>query len=184
MLSAPPEPASTQPVTPSCKSNAGPSLLRPAWVWMSISPGATILPRASIVWGGVARDVGLYRDDLSASNRNVAYRIEPNRGVDDAPALDKEIVGRRESFWNVGEQRSATHAHELASVHHGRQPLSLDHRRGHAEKKSRSVFLVRSYLTTGIIDVSREATQPRAEKRDEFAAPHGLTPRPRITDQI
>src|SRR5215472_8696210 len=44
------EPASTQPVTPSCRSNAGPSLLRPAWVWISISPGATILPRASIVW--------------------------------------------------------------------------------------------------------------------------------------
>src|SRR5262249_8140379 len=50
MLSAPAEPASTQPVTPSCRSNAGPSLLRPAWVWISISPGATILPRASIVW--------------------------------------------------------------------------------------------------------------------------------------
>jgi hypothetical protein len=48
-LSAPPEPASIQPVTPSCKSIAGPSLLRPAWVWISIRPGATILPRASIV---------------------------------------------------------------------------------------------------------------------------------------
>jgi hypothetical protein len=61
--------------------------------------------------GGVARDVGLDRDDLAASDRNVAYRVEPNRGVDDAPALNKEIVGRCESFWNVGEQRSATHAH-------------------------------------------------------------------------
>src|SRR5262249_16144356 len=30
MLSAPAEPASPHPVTPSCKSNAGPSLLRPA----------------------------------------------------------------------------------------------------------------------------------------------------------
>ena len=38
--------------------------------------------------GGVARDVGLDCDDLSASNRNVTYRIEPNRGVDDAPALN------------------------------------------------------------------------------------------------
>jgi len=70
--------------------------------------------------GGVARDVGLDRDDLAAGNRNVADRIEPSRGVDDAPALDNEIVGRRASFWNVGEQRSRTRAHELASVHHGR----------------------------------------------------------------
>ena len=38
--------------------------------------------------GGVARDVGLDRDDLAGGNRNVAYRIEPNRGVDDAPALN------------------------------------------------------------------------------------------------
>src|SRR5215831_9281556 len=106
--------------------------------------------------GGVTRDVGLNRDDLAAGNGNVAYRIEPNRGVDDAPALDKEIVGRRASFWNMGEQRSPTRAHELASVHHGRQPLSLDHRRGHGEKKSRKVCLVRSYLITGI-DVSPAA---------------------------
>ena len=70
--------------------------------------------------GGVARDVGLDRDDLAGGNRNVAYRIEPNRGVDDAPTLDQEIVGRRASIWNVGEQRSPTHVHELASVHHGR----------------------------------------------------------------
>src|SRR5262245_26151776 len=100
--------------------------------------------------GGIARDVGLDRDDLAAGNGYVAYRIEPNRGVDDAPALNKKIVGRRASFWNVGEQRSPTHAHELASVHHGRQPLSLDHRRGHGEKKSRRACLVRSYLITGI----------------------------------
>ena len=37
---------------------------------------------------GVACDVGLDRDDLAAGNRNVADRIEPNRGVDDAPALN------------------------------------------------------------------------------------------------
>src|SRR5262249_60066146 len=34
--------------------------------------------------GGVARDVGLDRDDLAAGNCNVAYSIEPSRGVDDA----------------------------------------------------------------------------------------------------
>jgi len=61
--------------------------------------------------GGVARDVGFDRDDLAPGNRNVAYRIEPNRGVDDTPTLNKEIVGRRASFWNVGEQRNPTHAH-------------------------------------------------------------------------
>src|SRR5262249_61139722 len=74
----------------------------------------------------------------------------PIRGVEYGPALDKGIGGRRVSFWNVGEEGSPTHAHELASVHHGREPLPLDHRRDHGEKKSRRVCLVRSYLITGI----------------------------------
>ena len=39
--------------------------------------------------GGVARDVGLDRRDLAAGNRHVADGIEPDRRIDDAPALDE-----------------------------------------------------------------------------------------------
>jgi len=46
-LSAPPEPASMNPVTPSRRHIAGPGMSRPACVWMSMSPGTTSLPRAS-----------------------------------------------------------------------------------------------------------------------------------------
>src|SRR5215467_3528741 len=49
MLSAPADPQSTQPVTPSCRQIRGPCATRAAWVWMSMRPGATILPRASMV---------------------------------------------------------------------------------------------------------------------------------------
>src|SRR5712691_5685669 len=49
MRSAPCDPASTNPVTPSARQSAGPSLVRAAWVWMSSRPGTTILPRASKV---------------------------------------------------------------------------------------------------------------------------------------
>ena len=40
--------------------------------------------------GGVARDVGLDRHDLAAGDRHVADRVEPDRGIDDAPALDDQ----------------------------------------------------------------------------------------------
>ncbi len=123
MLSAPPEPASTQPVTPSCRHIGGPSLLRPAWVWMSIRPGATILPRASIVSVASRRDVGLDRRDLAAGDRHVADRVEPDRGVDDAPALDDEVVGRRKRSWAVGKDRSTGSGRaELAPVNHESLP--------------------------------------------------------------
>jgi len=49
MRSAPCEPASIHPVTPSERTSSGPSAVRAAWVWMSISPGTTSLPRAPIV---------------------------------------------------------------------------------------------------------------------------------------
>ena len=57
-------------------------------------------------FGGVARDVGLDRGDLAAGDRHVADRIEPDRGIDDAPALDDQIIGRRERLRNAGEHRS------------------------------------------------------------------------------
>ncbi len=49
MRSAPCDPASMKPVTPSARQSRGPSLVRAAWVWMSSRPGTTILPRASTV---------------------------------------------------------------------------------------------------------------------------------------
>ena len=58
-------------------------------------------------FGGVARDVGLDRRDVAASDRHVADGIEPDRRIDDAPALDNQIVGRRERIRNAGEQRGA-----------------------------------------------------------------------------
>src|SRR5262249_8465046 len=143
MLSAPPEPASTQPVTPSCTSSGGPSLLRPAWVWMSIRPGATILPRASIVsvasprtlastraihlaaratlFGAAPRDLGFHRRDPAAGDRHVTTPVEPDRGIDDAPSSDDQVKWRRKCRTHAGEQgRSggAAEANQLAAVHH------------------------------------------------------------------
>src|SRR5665213_1370963 len=43
------------PVTPSARHSADPSFERAAWVWMSIKPGTTNLPRASIVSTASAR---------------------------------------------------------------------------------------------------------------------------------
>src|SRR4051812_48833540 len=51
--SLPAEPASTSDVTPSARHNAPSSFSRPAWVWMSISPGTTSFPAASIVSAAV-----------------------------------------------------------------------------------------------------------------------------------
>jgi hypothetical protein len=72
---------------------------------------------------GVAFNVDVNGGDLTASNRYVADCVDPNRGVDNAPALDNQIVSRRERRRNAGEQRSAGGAgiDKLASVDHGRQ---------------------------------------------------------------
>ena len=71
-------------------------------------------------FGGVARDVGIDRRDLAADDRHVADRIEPDRGIDDAPALDDQIIGRREHVRDAGEHRSTGSGcgDELAPVHH------------------------------------------------------------------
>jgi len=62
---------------------------------MSIRPGTTSLPRASIVLGGIGRDAGLDRRDPAATDRHITDRIETDRGVDDAPTFDDQIVARR-----------------------------------------------------------------------------------------
>ena len=69
----------------------------------------------------IARDVGLDGRNLAAGDRHVADGIEANRRVDDAPALEDEIVGCGERARNAGEHCSAR-ADQLASVHHGRYP--------------------------------------------------------------
>ena len=81
-------------------------LPRAAWVWMSIRPGTTILPRASMVSAASRRDVGLDGRDAAAGDRHVADRVEPERGIDDAPALDDQVVlvnGRWESILGCGQ---------------------------------------------------------------------------------
>jgi hypothetical protein len=45
--------------------------------------------------GGVPRDGGFDGDDPASGDCNVANRIEPDRGVDDAPASDDQVVFRR-----------------------------------------------------------------------------------------
>src|SRR5262249_6134104 len=44
--------------------------------------------------GGVARNIGFDRRDAAGGDRDVAYGIESDRRIDDAAALDNEVVGR------------------------------------------------------------------------------------------
>ena len=53
-------------------------------------------------FGGVAGDVGLDRRDAAAGDRDVADLVDPQRGIDDVPALDDEIIGRGEQVGRCG----------------------------------------------------------------------------------
>ena len=53
--------------------------------------------------GALPRNVGFHRDDPAAGDGYVADRVDPERGVDDAPALDDQIVGRRKRVRNAGD---------------------------------------------------------------------------------
>ena len=72
--------------------------------------------------GSAGRNVGLHRHDAAAGDRHVADCVEPDRGIDDAPALDDQLVGLREHIRNTGEHRSARGrcADKLTPVHHDR----------------------------------------------------------------
>src|SRR5262249_32738402 len=92
------------------------------WVWMSIRPGATILPRASIRVGGASGDVGLDRGYLAAGDRHITGGVEPDRGIDDAPTLDDQFVAHlRECARGMDERRGCCDGsgQKLAPVHHG-----------------------------------------------------------------
>ena len=94
MRSAPCDPASIHPVTPSRSTMPGPSAERPVWVWISIKPGTTSLPRASMVSAASAAMLGstaAMRPPEIATSRIASSR----RRIDDPPALDEQVVFRR-----------------------------------------------------------------------------------------
>jgi hypothetical protein len=72
--------------------------------------------------GGVTCNIGRDRDNPAGRYRHVPRRVKTHRGIDDPPAFDDQVVGRRECIWNLSEQRRAGGANQLASVHHGRYP--------------------------------------------------------------
>ena len=74
--------------------------------------------------GGVTRDICRDRRDFALHNRHVAHGIEPHGGIDDAPALDHQIIGGGAGPAHTAEQRGACGAggDKLASVHHRLRP--------------------------------------------------------------
>jgi hypothetical protein len=74
--------------------------------------------------GAFRRNVGFQRGNPAAGNGHVADRVDPERGVDDAPALDDQIVGRRKRVRNVSDSSRACGgcAKKLAPIHHRRSP--------------------------------------------------------------
>ena len=77
-----------------------------------------LAPRIDHV-GSVYCNVGFHRDDAAACDRNVANRIEPDRGVDDAAAPDDQLVALRQHIRDAREQRSTCGrcGNELTPVH-------------------------------------------------------------------
>src|SRR6266849_6553526 len=53
-------------------------------------------------FGGVSRDIFLDSGDAPAGNRHVADRVDSERRIDDASALDDQIIGRRQHVRNAG----------------------------------------------------------------------------------
>ena len=71
-------------------------MTRAAWVVdVDQARDDDLAARVDGLGGAVGRDVGLDGRDAAARDRHVADRVEPERGIDDAPALDDQIVGRR-----------------------------------------------------------------------------------------
>ena len=95
-------------------------ILTAAGVGMDVDqPGRHDLAARIDRLGGITGDAGLDRRDPACSNRHVADAVEPDRGVDDAPALDDEIVGRGPRFRHADGDRSACADRDhLTPVHH------------------------------------------------------------------
>ena len=55
--------------------------------------------------GCVTRNVGFDGDDAASRDGHVADRIEPYGGVNDASALDDQVIACREDSRNAGEDR-------------------------------------------------------------------------------
>jgi hypothetical protein len=108
--SAPCDPASIKPVTPSPKHSAAPSLTRSTWVW--IVDQARYYPFAAGVDGfrGPGLDVVFDRRDPAERNRHITNRVEMTGRIDYAASLDDEVVfcrGCREYLRNRRKCRSA-----------------------------------------------------------------------------
>src|SRR5882672_11582483 len=118
MLSAPADPQSTQPVTPSCRQIRAPSATRAAWVWMSIRPGATILPRASMVSAASPLMSASTAATLPATIATSRTASSPTDGSITRPPLMTRSYVRCRHLTNAGERRGRC-AEELAPIHHG-----------------------------------------------------------------
>jgi hypothetical protein len=77
-------------------------------------------------FAGVAGNVGLDRGDLAAGDRHVTDCIQSHGGIDDATALDEQVVARRSRVRDATDHRRACRsaANELTPVHHCRRPPS------------------------------------------------------------
>src|SRR5205085_6102295 len=110
------------------------------------------LPARVNRFGSVRRYIGIDRRDPAAGDCDVADRVEPERGIDDAPALDDQIVGRRERLRQTGKERStgSAGADKLASIHHCERPpwRVLFHKRG-ARDRSAPIILIASASPRG-----------------------------------
>src|SRR5262249_20945683 len=86
------------------------------------APDHPLAPRVAPL-GRVARDIGLDRCDLALGDGNVADRVDTDRGVDDAPTLDDDVISCRKRSWAAGNDRSTGGGRaELAPVHHESLP--------------------------------------------------------------
>ena len=57
--------------------------------------------------GAVGGDIGADRGDAAGGDGHVADRIDPQRGIDDAAALDEEIIGRCRCLRRAAEDSRA-----------------------------------------------------------------------------
>ena len=139
MASAPNDPASTQPVTPSEQAERRP-FLGAGGVGVDVDQARRHDLAARIDGlGRVRRDVGLDRRDAAGGDRHVAHSVDAERGVDDAPALDDQVIGRRKGVRNTGEHRGASggRAQKIAPGQHDRSPPRLHPRSGELEDSLR-----------------------------------------------
>src|SRR5579871_2927282 len=115
ILSAPFDPASISPVTPSARHKTGPSLSRGVRVDID-QPGDHQLAFGIDGFHRLARKIGVDGQDLTLRNRYVSNPIQFPRGIDHAPALNKQVALHGLRRKRRGSRR---HAYKLTPIHHG-----------------------------------------------------------------